>query len=353
MLHRVVFLRRIERTPMRRLFLTLVAMAVSASCAFDWDQLDPRGATGVGGGGTGAGGTQSAGGAGGTGDVGGAGGRGGAGGSGGSAGVGGSGGEGGGVVFGPWSTPVLVPNINDLTADDDDPSFTADLLELYFNSERGADSNVWMSKRATIADPWGTPEPVVEVNTASLDGNPVVAPDGLSLWLSTRRDGQPPTDRDIYVSTRPDRTSAWSVPVREAALSALDVHEYAGSVTADSLTFLLERNHDLYVATRLTTGSPWSIPVPIAELNTSDDEERQAWISHDGNTLYFDTNGGLSVDIVMTTRASSAAPWQTPISVTELNTDEDESDAWLSGDQRFIMFTKNDSGIANIYQSSR
>jgi hypothetical protein len=248
----------------------------------------------------------------------------------------------------------MVANINDLTESDDDPSFTADGLELFFNSDRGGENDVWTSTRVLDTDPWGTPSNVVEVNTVGSDPNPVVAPDGLTLWLAGRRDGQASNDRDMYVSTRLNRQSTWSTPTLATGLNEVGVTEYAGSTTADGLTFIFERENDLFIATRSSTTSPWATPLAVTELNTVDNE-RQAWIGPLGLTLYYDSNAGATVDLLVTTRASIASTWETPTPITELNTDtEDESDAWLSPDQRYMMFSKAVAGgVSNIYETSR
>jgi hypothetical protein len=56
------------------------------------------------------------------------------------------------IPLGPWGNPVrLFPTS---TTADDDPSFTDDLLELYFNRN----NNIYVAKRATTADAWGAPQ---------------------------------------------------------------------------------------------------------------------------------------------------------------------------------------------------
>ena len=61
-------------------------------------------------------------------------------------------GDAGGDASGPGAAffpPTLVPAISDPNADDEDPTFTGDLRELYFSSDRAGVSDIWVSHRAS------------------------------------------------------------------------------------------------------------------------------------------------------------------------------------------------------------
>jgi hypothetical protein len=91
-----------------------------------------------------------------------------AGGTGGAGGSGGTGGAGAGAGGRPaWSTPQIVASISS-AYDDDDPSFTADRLQLYFNSDRDGDFDIFRSIRASPYDSWSQPEAVSALNTAEV-----------------------------------------------------------------------------------------------------------------------------------------------------------------------------------------
>ena len=70
--------------------------------------------------------------------------------------------------------------------DDDDPTFTADGLELYFNREVMATGtrSIWSSTRTSLDDPWDPPTVVPELSSTGDETNVVIAPDGLTLWLT-------------------------------------------------------------------------------------------------------------------------------------------------------------------------
>src|SRR5262245_28394490 len=72
---------------------------------------------------------------------------------------------------GPFGTPTLVSNLSDPSYDDD-PTLTADLLEIYFNSLRAGGpglGDVWKATRASPTFPFGTPVPVTQLNSPSVE----------------------------------------------------------------------------------------------------------------------------------------------------------------------------------------
>src|SRR5687767_2081353 len=92
--------------------------------------------------------------------------------------------------LGAWSTPVLVPELNS-TDSDDDPSLTADMLEVYFDSGRfvtgGAAGDVWVATRTSTSEPFGVPIAVNEFVSGFDDTGCDLSPDGLRLYLGSNR----------------------------------------------------------------------------------------------------------------------------------------------------------------------
>ena len=91
-----------------------------------------------------------------------------------------------------FGTPTKVPNVN-TSAWDYDPSISADELELYIMSNRSGGyggRDLWVTTRASVSDPWGTPVNLgPTVNTAYDDCCPDISADGLSLFFWSRRPG--------------------------------------------------------------------------------------------------------------------------------------------------------------------
>ena len=276
-----------------------------------------------------------------------------AGGLGGEAGVGGDGGSGGVGGLGPWRDVQPVEVVNTL-ADEDDPCFTEDLLELYFNRDpTGGGTDIWVSVRASTSDAWGDPVPVDELNTLMEDGDQAVAPDGLSIWFSSDRDGE----SNIYVSTRMARGDAWGAPVAVAELNTSDGEEPC-AVTGDGLRGVISRGlggapFDLFAITRNDVLDPWEAPTAILEVNSSA-YDSDAWISPDGLSLFFTSMRDTGIAHILTTsRENIDDVWQAPVALDDFATGDLESDPWVSADLRFMMFAVGEFPNRDIYQATR
>ena len=90
----------------------------------------------------------------------------------------------------PWGKPVnLGPTVNS-SAWDQSPSISDDGLSLYFDSERGGGSTIWVTKRKTVRDSWGTPVNLgPPVNSSNWEANPDISRDGSSLYFVSTRSG--------------------------------------------------------------------------------------------------------------------------------------------------------------------
>lgn len=336
---------------MRHWLLAIVSLC-TLGCFPDWDLLDPSNGAGT----AGNGGVSSTGG-GGTGGVGGT--NSGVGGT--TSGVGGSEGGGGMEPLGPWSDPEIVVELAH-PEDDDDPSLTADGLELFFNSHRngnGTGADIWVSKRATRDDTWGAPELVVELSSPETETNHTVSPDGLTIWfLSDRVD--PTAGSEMFISTRPDRDSPWSTPVVETNLQSQNVND-VGGVTSDALMLFghlsVMGSPDLVVLARTTTNEPWGDALPIDELNT-DSGDSECWLHPNGTVVFFGSNrdGTLgSTDLWSSTRDAIDQPWGRAVNETALNTTTTDSDPTLTPDLRYILIARPvpPDGKRELFAASR
>jgi len=89
----------------------------------------------------------------------------------------------------PWGPPTSIgAGVN--TANAQMPCISPDDLELYFVSNRAGgygDSDIWVTRRATVNDDWGTPANLgPAVNSAYIERDPAISPDGLLLFFHTR-----------------------------------------------------------------------------------------------------------------------------------------------------------------------
>lgn len=318
------------------------------ACGVAFDGSVATGGGGPEGGAPGSGGTTSS-------DTGG--GPGGNGGAGGTGGAGGGGAEGGGAL-GPFDPPTAVAALNSADADDD-PTLTGDLLEIYFDSNRAGGmgmGDIWYATRPTASDPWGTPQPVVGINTANGETTPEVAKDGLTLWWSTNDSG----NFELRVAVRSQRQDPWSAPVTVAELNSVE-DDFAPSVTSDLLHVVFGSmrpgagDHDLWSAARPSAGSPWDPPVLLSELVTAS-VEADPWLSSTRLELWFATDraGGAGAwDIWCATRVAVDQPWGTPTPVSELNSAATDSDVWLSPDGKTAYFSSDRDGDTDLFVATR
>jgi hypothetical protein len=266
------------------------------------------------------------------------------------------------AASGPFSEPVLIENLSDPVAAEDDPTVTADLLELYFESDRfDGRGDILVSRRSSPAEPWGAPELVDELSDPSFDEEtPEISADGLTILLSIG--GRPDSlgGSDLYMATRPDRGSAWSAPVHVDELSST-AGEGAAAVDASGLRLVLHSGRnggtmlDLFEATRSTPNAPWSAPQRIDELSTAG-TDGTPYLVGGGLVLYFASDRPGSVgelDLFVATRPALDAAFSEPEPVSELNTAASLEDPWLSPDERYIVFADTRSGAGDIYEAWR
>lgn len=255
--------------------------------------------------------------------------------------------------FGP-PTPVAMLNTTDI---EDDPSLTADLLEIYFASDRpgGQGMDIWRSSRMDPAGSWNAPSVVAVVNSTSEETAPYISRDGLVLWFGSYRLGE----LDIWMSTRPNRTAAWSLPTVVDELRSADVDS---GPTTDATATLMIMNRgpasatlDLYASERASAQDVWSVPVPLTGFATAADDAG-AWLSADGTVIYFASNraGGLGGrDLYRATRSAPSAIFGNVVPLVEINTAGTDSDPWISDDERFIWFAGGGMFGGDIYEASR
>jgi len=192
----------------------------------------------------------------------------------------------------------LGPAVNS-SAWDGEPSISSDGLSLYFGSQRsggygGAD--IWVTTRATVSDPWGQAVNLGPIINTPLDDVDVcISADGLSLYIDSFREGGYGSS-DIWVSKRETLSDPWSEPVNLGP-TINTYGESAPSISTDGLVLFFSDffgprpgvygQYDLWMARRASVSDPWGEPMNLGPgINTSGVEAHPN-ISADGSTLYF------------------------------------------------------------------
>lgn len=250
------------------------------------------------------------------------------------------------MPLGPWGAPSPIPIT---PVGDDDPTATADLLELYFNRA----DDIYVITRASVSDPWSDPTPVDELNSADVETTPEVSPDGLTIYFAS---GRMPTlgGNDIWMATRASRTAAWGTPVQVSALSSTAAD--GAPVQIDELSILIDSDRegslDIFLASRASAADAWGTPVVIGEL-VSAENEGNPMLSSDKLTIYFDSNRSGNNELYAATRSSPAEAFGAPAPIAELNSTSADSDPWVSPDGRTMYFTSSRDGTQRLWQTTR
>ena len=121
----------------------------------------------------------------------------------------------------PWDQPTNLGPIVNSSAVDRCPGISSDGLELYFISERPGGQghlDIWVTRRATRDDPWGEPMNLgPTVNSSVYEFSLFLSSDGLILFFSDDRHSPfrlgAYGDGDTWMSRRASVFDPWGVPV--------------------------------------------------------------------------------------------------------------------------------------------
>lgn len=265
------------------------------------------------------------------------------------------------VALGPWSQPTPLVALNS-SVEDDDPTPSDDGLELYFTSPRPGASgkaDIWRVQRASTLVAWGPVEHVVGLSTVYNENTPELSPDGLTMWFaSDRPDGK--GQDDIWVTTRPDRSSPWTMPRNVAELNTPSI-ERGPSVFLGGLAMIFHSDRpdakgapNFWITTRssLSNTAMWSPPVPLDSVNT-DGNELRGWMSPCGLELYYQADRGSGMDFYLVRRSSIDEPFGAEQLIPELSDLAYDQDLRLSPDRRHAVFSSMRFGAGDLYESFR
>jgi len=167
-------------------------------------------------------------------------------------------------VSDPWGQPVnLGPTVNS-TSRDAGPWLSAGGLELYFHSDRpgGIDPwDIWVTRRATINDAWGPPINLgAVVNSPALDIGPVISADGLLLLFTSQRPGGF-DNWDIWMTRRASISDPWGPPVNLGPMVNSSSDDFSPLISPDGSTLYFCRGGR-------GEGDIWQAPIiPTTDFN--------------------------------------------------------------------------------------
>jgi Tol biopolymer transport system component len=195
-----------------------------------------------------------------------------------------------------WGKPVNLGPIVNSSAAEGQPCSSADGLELYFGDYRDqrpggvGKTDLWVTRRPTKDGEWGKPVNLGPIVNSSADEiTQEISSDGLELYFESDRPGGLGSD-DIWVTRRATVGDDWGTPVWLGPTINSSGMEHCPNISSDGLTLFFdytpvgEKIGDLMVSRRATPNDDWGEPV---NLGHSPSNHWASSISADGSTLYF------------------------------------------------------------------
>lgn len=109
-----------------------------------------------------------------------------------------------------WTEPVSLDAPVNSASLDAAPCLSDNGLELFFTSMRDGRPDLWVSKRSNVGDQWLQAENLGSaVNSLKIDACPNLSSDGLQLFFNSTRNG----NQDLYWTTRESKHEKWASPV--------------------------------------------------------------------------------------------------------------------------------------------
>ncbi|MBP7053239.1 MAG: PD40 domain-containing protein [Phycisphaerae bacterium] len=258
---------------------------------------------------------------------------------------------------------------------DDIDCFSADGLEMYFDSVRGGgqgNCDLWVMRRLSKDEPWGPAENLgPAVNSEDNELLASISADGLTLYFSSDRPYGDDSAYDVFVTTRPTRDAPWGPAAKMGSgISDSSCPDFGVWISPDNLELYVNSwnraggygRYDIFVARRERAEHAWGALVNLGSVvNTSTMEALQC-LSPDGLLLLFSQgfgttgtragNIGLS-DLWMARRASPTAPWQAPVNLgSAVNGLTNDCLPRMSADGRTLYFTSQRSGSWDVWQTT-
>lgn len=196
---------------------------------------------------------------------------------------------------------------------------------------------------------WGPPVEVTELTINGVNDDPVLTADQLEIYFNSAS--------DIYFSTRDSIGDLWRTPQRENTVSS-GMNENTPAISPDGLELYFSRanptNGDVMVSTRATRADAWSTPVYVTELNTLESEAGMH-VMPDRLKMYMATGSTAnSVEVIVTSRAALTSPWAAPTLVPTLNSVSFDSDPFVTEDDLDVYWSSGRGTTAhNMWHATR
>ena len=252
-----------------------------------------------------------------------------------------------------FGTPTnLGPTVNS-SLDDYFPNISIDGLTLYFHSRREGSYgpyDIWAATRTTTEDQWGEPVNLgPTVNSSLSDGGASISADGLSLYLHSSNQPGGSGGSDLWMTTRSTINDPWGERVNLGPTVNSSSGEVCPRISVDGLSLFFASNkpggyggRDLWVTRRATHADAWGPPVNLGPNVNTSEADIGLDISADGLVLFFSSDrldGAGNFDLWVTRRSTVSEPWGPAANLGHrVNTTYGESAPSISADELSLYF---------------
>jgi hypothetical protein len=263
--------------------------------------------------------------------------------------------------FSDWTTPTNLGCQINSTFGEQAPAISKDGLSLYFGANRAGGfgaTDIWVSQRASVHNPWGPPLNLgAVVNTAGVDNVPALSRDGHFLFFNSDRAGTS-GGAAIWASYRenPHDDFGWQTPVNlgpgvdspgfELGAAYLENDDVGGPLLFFGRGLTGPTDTDIFVS-ELQTNGIFGEAVLIPELSSPQADQRPS-VRFDGLELFLasDRVGSLGLnDLWVSARETVFHPWRTPTNLgATINGASGDTQPSIAADRLTLYFASNRPG---------
>lgn len=263
--------------------------------------------------------------------------------------------------FSEWSTPVNLGAVINSAWVDAGAAMSKNGLSLYFNSDRPGgfgNQDIWVSQRASLDAPWGTPfnlGPVI--NSSALDSVPSFSRDEHWMFFNSTRPGGF-GQLDMWASYRVNIHDdfAWTDPINlggnvNSAFFDGGAWLFENDEGGSPLLFFVSTrpgglgNFDIYVSAIAANGSIGPAAL-VRELSSAANDRRPS-VRFDGLEVFFDSDrpGSAGADLWTSSREEVSQPWSNPVNLgTVVNSASDDIQPFIAADRQTLILASNRPG---------
>jgi len=249
----------------------------------------------------------------------------------------------------PFDPPQLVGEL-DTAFDSATLRLTSnELTGVYWSFETGG-VDLYLATRNDAQMPF-TSNALTNLNTADIEFDPSIAPDGsYVLFVSNRPGGM--GGLDVYEAMASD-AGAFGAPQLVGDLSSPQDENQPTIMVNGSDVYLSSTRaglQQIFHSRRLGPAS-YTTPTLVTELGSG--SEADPLLTSDNLTMYWASSRTGGSDIYRATRPTPSDPFASPTLVTELASTAYDGPAWLSADNCRMYMSSARLGQANIYLATR